>query len=259
MSVSKRSTVRQKKQTQIQTVSVQGTNDTDVIVQAVIQKQIDPESLAPLLDFKIKTMQIEAKQAFDQAFAKFQSECPAIPKSKKVKGKNGFSYNYAPIDKIKQIIKEPLTNNGLSLSYSTSLTDSDVILMHCTVKHVLGHQETSTVPLPIMRDGHMNDTQKVGSTFSFAKRYATEQALGIETTSDSDAQDLNSARAPEELKKEYKDLMAQADVGIAQRYAGYEERYGGLDKASEKRVQGWVDALKRKIAAQGEEKLETGK
>lgn len=163
-----------------------------------IEKKVPVETLKELLEMSNQIKKQAAQEAFVKAMANFQKECPTIIKTKIVKDKSGNKrYSYAPIESIVQQVKTPLANNGLSYSLNVE-NDKDMMVVLCTIKHELGHSETTRFPVPIGKEEYMSDVQKYGARSTFAKRYAFMNALGIMTgDEDTDATPDTSETPPD--------------------------------------------------------------
>lgn len=128
----------------------------------------------------------KAKEAFVQAMAGFQSECPVIEKKKEVKNNDGsVRYKYAPIDSIVEQIKKPLANHGLAYTWTVK-NEPGFITAIAMVTHKLGHSETSSFQIPIDAGGYMTAPQKVASALTYAKRYSLCNVLGVSTGEEDD-------------------------------------------------------------------------
>ena len=131
-----------------------------------------------------------AKQAYDEALAAFQAECPVILKS--VDGAQR-KYRFAPMDHILQIVQPLLKKHGFSWSVTNPVREGWVKCI-ITVKHSAGHAETSEFEVPIdSRNNLMSAAQAYGGARTFCLRYAFLGALGILTADeDHDGQTARS-------------------------------------------------------------------
>ena len=141
------------------------------------------ETMERLLAMRKDLKAEKAKEAFDSAMAKFQSECPII-KKKKAGGqtKSGqVAYYYAPIDLIVSQVRPFISKNGFSYSIQTK-TLKGLVKAICIVKHELGHSESSDMTVPLSAGTNiMSAPQITASALTFAKRYAFCNAFGIMT------------------------------------------------------------------------------
>ena len=164
----------------------------------------------------------KAKQAYDEALAAFQAECPVILKS--VDGAQR-KYRFAPMDHILQIVQPLLKKHGFSWSVTNPVRDGFVKCI-VTVKHSAGHSEPSDFEVPVevasTRDGGkiMSAAQSYGSARTFCLRYAFLGALGILTADeDHDGQTARSKlpswmqdRMDEQTRKPAEQAQPTADA-----------------------------------------------
>lgn len=187
--------------------------DTDVVVREnrevsieslisqAIDKGISVETMERLLAMRRELKEERAREAFTTALSQFQQDCPVIKKTKVVMNKDGTSvrYKFAPIDGITGQVKKPLADNNLSYSWDTKKVEGNMEVT-CKVTHIMGHSETSTMEIPVDKDGFMTAPQKVLSAVTFAKRNTLLNALGITTADeDTDAGDVGkepTAKSP---------------------------------------------------------------
>ena len=132
------------------------------------------------------------------ALSKFQA---VIDGAKKTADNPFYKSKYADLGTIWQLIREPLTSNGLSVTQmcggSTSLGEQVTItekgdkqitatapLICISVTTMLMHNSgefvSDTITLPIVK----NDPQGVGSAITYARRYALAAILGIHQEDD---------------------------------------------------------------------------
>lgn len=174
----------------------------NALIEAAITQQLPIEHLERLMDLKERWDRQQAKKAFDEAMARFQSKCPIIKKSKKGGAtKDGtVAYYYAPIESIVEQTKDLIAECGFSYLIKTNMTENAVEVI-CEVRHVMGHSEISTMNVPLLtRTGVMSEAQVTAGTTTFAKRYAFCNAFGIMT-----ADDDNDAITPS-LMEEFEDI-----------------------------------------------------
>ncbi len=141
-----------------------------------------------------------AKEQFDKAMAKFQSECPTVKKTKAVFEKDGRTvrYRFAPLDSIVDQTRKPIADNGLSYTMKTKQGEGMLTIV-ITVKHISGHSEDSEFSVPIGSEQFMSEVQKFGARATFAKRYAFCNAFGILTgDDDTDAKGAKDKKKAEE-------------------------------------------------------------
>jgi len=124
----------------------------------------------------------EAINELATALCKFQEKCPPLKldREAKVKMKSGgeYSFSYATIGNIKEIITPLLAENGLSYTQP--------ILSDGTVITVLMHTSGQFISSSLLIKGD-NTPQGIGSAITYAKRYSLSAILGLVTDEDDDA------------------------------------------------------------------------
>jgi hypothetical protein len=155
------------------------TVDPMAMVQLAVEQNADVDKLSKLMDLQERWEANEARKAFLDAFARFQSEVPRISKTKA-----GHNYKYAPLSDIAEQIRLTLEDCGLSYRFDIQDT-GEIISVTCIVSHRLGHQERTTMTGAPDTSGSKNSIQSRGSTVSYLQRYSLIGALGL-TTADED-------------------------------------------------------------------------
>ena len=227
-------------------------NDTAIqaaLIEVVKDKDIEPERLEKFLDLQIKLEQRQSKQAFNEAMAGFQGDCPIIARNKKVdftaKSGNRTKYDYAPLDEIIHVIKPILKKHGLSYSFNTESND-DITTLITTISHISGHSENYGYQFNTIHDDQrMNLSQRRKSALSYAKRAALENALGVVTANDDD----DARRAVDKLitttqLDEIHKLMKEIDVKKKNFLAHL--KVSALEELTEKEGKNAINLLKNK-------------
>ena len=167
------------------------------------------------------------KEAFYRALAKFQSETPAVPKSKAVKydTKTGgkVDYHYAPIEIIVDTVKGALEKNGFSYTLKTEQTDTKITVT-CEAHHESGHTESTSLTVPMSTGEKMNAIQQIGTAITYAKRYTFCNAFGI-MTEDEDTDCVEAEIVKEEKPKEttIEKLQTQISAIMNEKLAFYQD------------------------------------
>ena len=158
------------------------------LIALAIRSGTSVDALERLLTLRERLHAEQARAAFFTALTAFQARCPIIPKTKKARiqsATGSYEYNFAPLDQLAKTIAPHLEACGLSYTFNTVFQDNAQIVT-CYVHHVMGHTEESTFTSPIDPTARMNAMQKSGSSRTYGKRYALEDALGITSGSDDD-------------------------------------------------------------------------
>ena len=178
------------------------------IIEAAINRGIDPDQLGKLLDLQERYERNRAAEAFGAAIARFQRDCPPITKSRKVDA-GPMRYRFASYDDVMKHAGPLLAECGIAVSFSTETTDRG-LRATCRVRVGIHAEDyTLEVPIPDMR---VNDTQKYGAALSYVKRYALCAALNIVVTDeDNDATGLGKLVSAEQIA-EIKRLVEKTDT-----------------------------------------------
>lgn len=175
-------------------------------IEKAIDKGLDVQAIEKLMTMRRELRAEFAEEEFNKAMAELQSECPVIKRSKEGgKTKSGqVAYMYAPLDQIKEETRDLIKKHGFSYIFKTGKTESRV-LARCIVKHIAGHEEESTVDLPLTTGTNvMSSTQVEAATMTFAKRYAFCDAFGIVTGGDDNEKVIQEESEKKEAEKEKK-------------------------------------------------------
>lgn len=153
------------------------------------------EALTKLVDLYERLESKNAKRQFAEDLTGFQGECPPIPKKStaRIATKSGsqFSYQYAELDTIANVIRPFLTQYGFSYTWDSKV-NGESIACTCTLQHRSGHQQSALFEAPIDKAMVVNDTQKYAAALTYAKRQSLIQILGL-TTCDPDSDGAQEA------------------------------------------------------------------
>lgn len=158
-------------------------------IEAIIAKAVElgrtGAELKELLDVFERLKAQQSEQQFNRAFAEFQAECPAIPRSREAniasRGGAPFSYRYASLEEIDEVVIPILAKHGLSRSFGDAVIDTGFLTITCRLAHVGGHSRQSEFKLPIQTAAGMSEQQKYGSACTYAKRQAFCNVAGLKT------------------------------------------------------------------------------
>lgn len=120
---------------------------------------------------------METDTTFFEDFKKFQEECPVIKLNTTVKTPK-FSYKYADLPAILEVVKPLLQKHNFIYSWSCNLDGS----VTCRVLHKSGEQLESTCLIK-----SSDDPKQQGGAITYAKRYSLVALLGIVAEEDKDA------------------------------------------------------------------------
>ena len=203
-----------------------------------VEKGADLDKMEKLMDLQERWEAKEAKKAFTQALAKFQSKLGPIIKKQKVdyttsKGRTQFSF--ADIDDIAQAIRPIMEECGLSYRFEQHEDDKS-IKISCIVSHVDGFSAITSMSAGHDNTGGKNAIQAAASTVTYLRRYTLTGALGI-TTGQDDNDGGKPAVAVEELlefmsvlRDEFFSIHAIKESLINNDYSTAKEAWNELDE-----------------------------
>lgn len=176
----------------------------NMIERVAMDPDADLEKLERMMELRERHEAGLAKKMHDQAFAKASSEFPEIPLNGKNKHNNT---SYALLKDIISKTRPVLSKHGFSLSFSTEITDKDVVVT-AELAHEAGHTRRNSLPLPRDAGAGRNAVQAVGSTQTYGQRYTAQAILGLSLGEDTEDDGNSGAAAP----KKQADTWAQTVV-----------------------------------------------
>jgi hypothetical protein len=155
------------------------------LIQHALESGTSADQLEKLVVLHERMSDREAAKEFIEALARFQSECPAILKTKTVnvqKRSGGhYSYDYEPLDRIVPVIAPHLLRNGFSYSWD-SHSEGSIITTICTLSHINGHAKSSAFSTTTQSSNPgMSEQQKAAGALTFGRRQTLVQVLGLVT------------------------------------------------------------------------------
>lgn len=188
------------------------------LVELAIREKMPVEVLERLVALQERVTDRNAELAMAEALAAFQAECPPIPRTKTAEvRKNGtfqYSYHFAPLDKIAEVIRPYLQKHGLAYTHDGRVTDGEVEST-CTLTHVAGAKRTATFRGPIDTSGGKNPIQQVASARSYGRRYSLIDVLGLTTEDDDDgAATASGEPISDEQAATLKDLLQKSGKDV---------------------------------------------
>lgn len=167
----------------------------DQLLALAVNKNLDIDKLAKLMDLQREYNADLARKAFFHALTEFQYSVPEIRKNKKVgfdskDGSSSVEYSYAPLADIIRQIKEVIKKSNLSYRWEIQ-DDKDVIHVTCIITHSDGHSEKTSMTSSPDTSGKKNSIQARGSAIEYMKRYTLIGALGL-STADTDIDARNA-------------------------------------------------------------------
>lgn len=143
----------------------------------------------------------ESVKELAAALSKAQAEFKTIPKKKtatiKMRNDAGtYTYMYADLADVLEVIREPLAKNGLAICQSSNTIDTVAIVDNKNITktslvittmlvHSSGEWIKNELRLPVVETG--NTIQSIGSSVTYGRRYEVCAILGVSSEEDADA------------------------------------------------------------------------
>ena len=155
-----------------------------MLLNLAIEKGADLDRLEKLMDLQQRWEANEARNAYTAAMSQFKLTPPEIEKDRHVKyttkAGNKVDYHHASLGNVTGIINSALGQCGLSAAWHLDQQEKG-IKVTCTITHVQGHSEsTSLVAFPD-DSGGKNAIQALASTVSYLERYTVLALTGLAT------------------------------------------------------------------------------
>jgi hypothetical protein len=174
---------------------------------AAIEKGMGAEEIGHIVRLQLELADREAKRLYTVALARFQMECPPIPKSKTFDVKGGV-IAYAGWDEIGPIVAPVLARCGIVISWEeinvaigTKENPSPPVMSGiCTLTvgtHTRRH-EFNGMPVP---GNAISTTQAWGAGLSYFKRYSFINASGLIVTDEDNEAFLLDTLIASEVEK----------------------------------------------------------
>ena len=141
---------------------------------------INIDQLTKLIELNERYQQSEAQKTFNVAMSEFRSKVTSVKKTKEA-----FNYYYADLNEIVKTIQPVLKECNLSHSFRTKY-DENGIHVTCVIKHVDGHEESTTLSGAPDVSGSKNSIQAIGSSVTYLSRYTLMAMLGLAAVDDDD-------------------------------------------------------------------------
>lgn len=122
------------------------------------------------------------------ALAKAQGEIQAaeMNQESQVKNREGkflYSFKYADLAACLEVIRKPLSDNGLALIQIPSLLQGNVV----QIKTILGHESGQSIDCTMTMTPDKEGPQAIGTCISYLRRYSLSAMIGV-SQFDDDAQ-----------------------------------------------------------------------
>ena len=223
--------------TKIENPAVNPNNLLVTVMTAIVDPQCDPAKMQALLDVRERLMKEEAHVQFISAYIDLRADLPSINKDGKIVAegiskKSGRAYSqttpYATFENINRITAPILARHRFALLLLPDVGKDGIgILMRGQLAFVcetpygrIVHAEHCAIAAPLETGGSKNNVQGIGSSISYAKRYASVTLMNLVSHAPEDRDiDGNDPKAVEKAQaavpkidaKQIKQLTAAID------------------------------------------------
>lgn len=226
------------------------------LIQAAIEKGIDPDQLGKLLDLQERWERNRAEEAYNRALNALQAECPVLVRDKV---NEQTKSRYVTMDKLNLVLRPLYTQHGFSVSFSEIPAQrTGWIASRLEVRHVAGHRAEHCKELP--QDGTsakgnpigaMNPVQSACSTDTYAQRRLLCGWLNITIANeDRDGNNPNALITPDQIGVINDQISDCAAAGCPVDFKKFLAWLGveSLDQLPAARVNMVMNELNRKLA-----------
>ena len=147
------------------------------LLQLAVNQGADLDKLEKLMDLQERWEKNEARKAYVQAMSDFKASPPEITKDKHVEHGN-TKYDHATLANVTNTINAALSQHGLSSAWKTDQADK-MITVTCTITHVGGHSESTSLTAGADTSGSKNPIQAIGSAITYLQRYSLLSLTGL--------------------------------------------------------------------------------
>lgn len=195
------------------------------MLQIAIEKGADLDRLEKLMDLQERWEAQQAKKAYIEAMAQFKANPPNIVKNKTVdftSTKGRTTYNHATHDEVCNKITAALSAVGITHAWQVNQQENGLIKVTCTLTHIGGHSESTSMFSGRDDSGNKNSIQAIGSAVTYLQRYTLLSVTGLTTQGEDDDGKRGGDTGPisAEQAKQIRDLLEKAGTD-AKSFCGY--------------------------------------
>jgi hypothetical protein len=178
--------------------AIESTGLALVIERLAINPTVDVSKLEQIILLQERVEAINARKAFNVAFANMQADIPTI-------GEDGHTdkTSYATLENIIDVVRPILRTHGFALNFRTEWPDKQTVKVVGILTHREGHAQESEFLSEADQSGSKNAIQALGSAVSYGRRYTVRDLLNIVTRGqDDDGQRANQRRQAPPKRRE---------------------------------------------------------
>lgn len=121
-----------------------------------------------------------SEKTIHEMLFEIQRDLPVLPKSKE-----GYGYNYTPLDIFMQALRPLLDQHELSLIHACKSSTEGKLTLETKLVHGISNQSVS-VDVPLYSQGSKNPMQELGASITYARRYALGMLFAVVCDEDTD-------------------------------------------------------------------------
>ena len=207
-------------------VDSQSSNMLAQIIEASRNPEVNAEKMEAMANLAIRLQDRELQQEFNRDLNAAILEMPVITKTGQIKipGKNGapdrVQGTFARFEDLNRVVKPILARHNLTITFKLR---SDDLKPECApvLRHTNGHVDQGEfLAAPVDSSGSKNNTQGVGSTTSYLKRYTMCAALNVIT----EGEDNDGSGGMVVLPNERQNVVIE-EAEAASKAGNYQEWY----------------------------------
>ena len=160
----------------------------NMIERAARDPAVDVDKMERLFRMHGEVTARAAKVAFISALVEMQPKLPVITERGAIEVGGTVRSRYARWPDIDDAIKPVLYMHGFTLTHRIAQDDKGVSITG-VLSHTQGHEESTTIRLPVDASGSKNAVQAIGSSTSYGQRYTAKLLLKITSRSAEDRDD----------------------------------------------------------------------
>lgn len=151
----------------------------EIISKAARDPAVDIDKMERLLEMQERVERRHAEVAFAEAFAAMQPELPVITMNGQIVHNGKVISEFSDWPNINKAVTPILSAHGFSLSFKPAKAEGNKTGIKAILRHALGHSDEAELELPTDTSGAKNAVQGVGSSLTYAKRYAGVLILNL--------------------------------------------------------------------------------
>jgi len=157
-----------------------------------------------------------------------------------------FKSKYADLNALREVIREPLAANGLSITqFARTVSNGERVEVETMLMHSSGEYLRDTLVLPVGRkydkegEAMPVDVQSIGSAITYARRYALSSILSLAADDDDGNAAVGSAppaRTPTSLMRAGREAAEKGEADLRAWWNGLHENDRGLISPGDRKI-----------------------